>query len=131
MSDLIDKTLFGERLIKARRDKGLTQAELGKIIFPKSKTRHAQQSKIKRFEAGKQLPKSREEVMSLANELDVTWEYLIFGNQQYKEAIKLDRLKSENEKLRQRIQVLEAELKGIKFGLNLSEYSFNNGQDEN
>ena len=117
MSDLIDKTLFGERLIKARRDKGLTQAELGKIIFPKSKTRHAQQSKIKRFEAGKQLPKSREEVMSLANELDVTWEYLIFGNQQYKEAIKLDRLKSENEKLRQRIQVLEAELKGIKFGL--------------
>ena len=130
MTDLIDKTLFGERLTKARRNKGLKQAELGKIIFPKSKTRHAQQSKIKRFEAGKQLPKTREEVISLANELDVIWEYLIFGEQQYKEAEELDRLKSENEKLRRRNQVIEAELKGIKFGLNLSAYSINNGQDK-
>lgn len=130
MTDLIDKTLFGERLTKARRNKGLTQAELGKIIFPKLETRQALQSKIKRYEAGKQLPKTREEVMFLAKALDVTWEYLIFGPQQNKEAEKLDRLKSENEKLRRRNQVLEAELKGIKFGLNQSAYSINNGQDK-
>ena len=130
MTDLIDKTLFGERLAKARKNKGLTQAELGKIIFPKSKTRYAQQCKIKRFEAGKQLPKTREEVVSLAKKLDVTWEYLIFGSQQYKEAERLDRLKSENEKLRQRNQLLEAELKGIKFGLNQSASSSDKGQDK-